>query len=301
MALKNLLETMKQEGYIVKKLDQYLLSLNERDANRRWDINSPSSASRCSMEIIANRLGLNKGQSEVEPRVRRIFDNGTNTHERLQRYMMKQGMLLLDEVPVHLDRLQIQGHTDGLLDLGRKEIGILEIKTINTHGFAKLTEAKQEHKEQASVYLVSLEERRRMLRTECTSEEELREFFLSKEYQSFIKEHYGHLEDGKTFSKSDKLFKKYEIMMKADTILWSASKPITKMVFLYEDKNTQELKEYTFMHDKALWDRLDGKFTYINEWVAKGEMPEEPFEPMTGVGARMCKFCGFKHIGANIY
>ena len=42
MALKSVFNAMKREGYIIKDLDLYLLSLNEEDNDRAIDVNAPS-------------------------------------------------------------------------------------------------------------------------------------------------------------------------------------------------------------------------------------------------------------------
>ena len=191
-----MLSTLKNEGYIIKRLDQYLLSLNDKDEDRRWDINSPSSASKCERAIAYSRLGYEPDANTVDARTRRILDNGTDTHKRLQKYMMDEGMLKMDEVPVFLDRLQIQGHTDGLLELSKYELGILEIKTINTNGFSNLLDARDDHKKQALVYMVCLEERRKWLRDKFSTEDELMSYFVTDEYYTFIENHYKHLKGG---------------------------------------------------------------------------------------------------------
>lgn len=293
MALKSVLSTLKSEGYIIKKLDQYLLAMNDRDGDRRWDINSPSSASKCPRGIVYSRLGMESDANAIDARTRRIFDNGTETHERLQKYMMDEGMLKMDEVPVFLDRLQIQGHTDGLLELSRYELGILEIKTINTNGFSKLVDAKEEHKEQALVYMVCLEERRKWLKDKFSTEEELMAYLVSEEYHTFIENHYKHMEGGQKFSRGEKLQFKYEQHMKADRLLWNTPRPINKMIFLYEDKNTQELKEFTVKLDEQLWADLEDKFEYINEFVAKKEVPPRPDEAKSK-SCNHCRWCNFK-------
>lgn len=293
MALKDVLSTLKHEGYIIKKLDQYLLSLNDKDGDRRWDINSPSSASKCERAIVYGRLDYESDANAIDARTRRIFDNGTETHERLQKYMMDEGMLKMDEVPVFLDRLQIQGHTDGLLQLNRYELGILEIKSINTNGFSKLLDARDDHKEQALVYMVCLEERRKWLKDKFSTEDEIMNYFITDEYRTFIENHYKHMEGGNHYSKGEKLQFKYEQHMKADRLLWNTPRPINKSIFLYEDKNTQELKEFTVKHDEESWMNLEDKFEYINEYVAKKEVPPRP-DNATSKSCTVCRWCNFK-------
>ena len=295
MGLKKLLDTLKSEGYIIKKLDQFLLAKNDEDeGDRRSDINSPSSASRCERAIVYGRLGYETDGNSIDARTRRIFDNGHGMHDRLQKYMREQGILVMDEVPVYLDRLQIQGHTDGLLQLTKFELGVLEIKSINTNGFSKLIDARADHKEQGLVYLVCMEERRLWLKENFESIEELQKYLVSKEYQEFVENHYQHMKSGNHYSRGDKLIFKYEQHMQADELLWKTPRPINKMVFLYEDKNTQELKEYVVLYNEEAWESLEEKFEYINRYIAKNKVPPKPKEA-TSKSCTMCRWCSFKN------
>lgn len=294
MALSKILNTLKNEGYILKRLDQYLLSLNERDANRRWDINSPSAISKCPREIAYSRLGYEPDSNAIDARTRRILDNGTYVHIRLQDYLLKEGILKMDEVPVFLDEYQIQGHTDGLLQINDYELGILEIKSINSASFSKLIDAKPEHKEQALVYMMSLENRRLWLKSNFKTEEELQKYFVSDEYQKFILDHYNHLVDGDKYTREEKLYFKYEQHMKADRLLFNTPRPITKMIFLYENKDTQELKEFTVKFDEELWGEIKEKLEYINSFVNKKELPPRP-EGATSKNCSICRWCNYKN------
>ena len=65
------------------------------------------------------------------------------------------------------------------------------------------------------------------------------------------------------------------------------------MIFLYEDKNTQELKEFTVKYDEELWKDLEAKYEYINEYVAKKEVPPRPDEA-TSNNCSLCRWCSFK-------
>ena len=153
MALKAVFSAMKREGYIVKDLDLYLLGLSATDEDRAIDVNAPSQAGVCMRARYYARTGAPRDGASIDARTRRIFDNGTKTHERLQEYLLKQGMLLMDEVPVHNYEYNIQGHTDGVLKLSASERGILEIKSINSNGFSSLKGAKEDHRKQGLVYI----------------------------------------------------------------------------------------------------------------------------------------------------
>lgn len=284
--------TLKRDGYIVKRLDQYLLSMNDKDGDRRWDINSPSSAGKCPRAVVYSRLNYDRDSNSVDARTRRIFDNGTGVHERLQKYMLDCELLAMDEVPVFDDKLQIQGHTDGLLNLSKFELGVLEIKSINSNSFSKLVDAKEEHKLQAITYMYCLENRRKWLKDNYSTEEELDKYLNSKKYEKFIREHYGHMEDGAKFTAEEKFKFKLECHQKADKIMWNASRPINKMVFLYENKDNQELKEFTVKFDEEMMETLIEKYKYINEHVAEQKIPPRPKE-CTSKSCYNCKWCSF--------
>ena len=120
-----------------------------------------------------------------KPEKQRVFGNGDGVHERIQVDLCRAGVLdvsMFDdtqETPISIPEYKIGGHTDGVLNFGPKEdtgktfnfFGnecpcykfldpsqrrILEIKSINTMGFSKLTGAKAEHVSQASIYGAAL-------------------------------------------------------------------------------------------------------------------------------------------------
>jgi hypothetical protein len=293
VALKKVLNTLKSDGYIIKKLDQYLLSINDKDEDRRWDINSPSSAGACPRGIVYSRLGYEADINNTDARTRRIFDNGTHVHLRLQEYMLKDGQLAMDEVPVFDDDLQMQGHTDGLLNLSKYELGILEIKSINDNGFKSLVDAKEEHKQQAQSYMYCLENRRKWLKERFNTIEELEVYTGSKEYENFIRAHYKHIKDGSKHTAEEKFQFKLACHTKADIILWSCSRPINKMVFLYENKNDQEFKEYTVKWNEETIEEMKVKLAYVNKHVAEKKIPPRP-EGATSKSCQHCRWCRFR-------
>lgn len=291
MGLKRLMKTCKEEGYVLKKLDRYLLKMNDKDIDRRYDINSPSSAGACPRSIAYSRLGYEPDDS-VDARTRRIFDNGTHTHIRLQRYLLDEGILAMDEVPVFYDDLQIQGHTDGLLTISKFEGAILEIKSINNEQFTKLIDAKEEHKVQAQVYMYCLEMRRLYLRERFSSNKELEDYLNSEEYVEFIRNHYKHLKDGEKYTAEEKFNFKLNCHKEADRLVFVLSRPINKMVFVYENKNNQEIKEYCVKWNQEFVDDIIEKFTEINEAVLAKKLPTRP-EGVTK-SCSTCRWCKFK-------
>lgn len=292
MALKAVFSAMKREGYIIKDLDLYLLGLNATDEDRAIDVNAPSQAGVCMRARYYARTGAPRDVASVDARTRRIFDNGTKTHERLQEYLLKQGMLLMDEVPVHNYEYNIQGHTDGVLKLSASERGILEIKSINSNGFSSLKGAKEEHRRQGLVYIFCLEERRKYLQATYKTRASF-DKSLGKRMKEYAKL-YQHLKDGSKHTREEKIEFQCELHAKMDSILYDTRVPITKVVFLYENKDTQDLKEYTVSMSEAssknILAEVLGEFEELNKYVERGIIPSRCAKCKSDPACRWCSF-----------
>ena len=310
MALKSVFNAMKQEGYVIKPLDMYLLSLNSKDNDRATDVNSPSQASVCNRANYYARKGY-QNDGSIDPRTRRIFDNGTKTHERLQEYLLEQGILIGDEVPCIHPNYNIQGHTDGFLCLGKvltetvivpqgvcrarkqvnkySEVGILEIKSINSNGYSQLKDAKPEHKQQAMIYLYCAEERRLLLQTKYPS---IQDFFASTEERAeeFAKR-YEHLQDGAKHTREEKIKFQVKLCLDADYILYNTTRPITKVVFLYENKDNQDLKEFVVKRDDSILGATLEKYERLNKACDTNTIPDREG---TSKSCMTCRYCNYK-------
>jgi hypothetical protein len=269
MSLGNVFKTMKKTG-LVKQLDQYLLkqSNNENDGDRKNETNSPSGALGCCRANYYQRQGIAK--DSIDARVRRIFDNGHGMHERIQKYLTDMGVLLMDEVPLVNAEYEIQGHTDGILDMQgtRTEVEILELKSINSRQFSALKDAKEEHKAQAHVYMFVAEEHRKYLRERYPTHVEFKRSELVRR-KTYAKR-YQHLEDGAKFTRAQKIKHKVEQHMTMDRILYDVVKPITKAIILYECKDTQEMKEFPITFTNEVMKPVLDKYAINNEaWRTK--------------------------------
>ena len=288
MSMKSLFNTVKQKDGLVKQLDQFLLKhdTHVEDGDRKSVTNSPSSALGCSRANYYQREGIQK--DVIEPRVRRIFDNGHGVHARLQGYLTAMGFLLMDEVPLFNAEYEIQGHTDGIGTLSKnpKVCEILEIKSINTNQFSKLREPKEEHRAQAQVYIFTAEEHRKMLKIKYPTRKDFvrSRFKRWKRYEKL----YQHLTDGSNFTRAEKIKYKVNQHMKMDKILYDLIKPITKAIVLYEDKNTQELKEFLIEMDEGLMHEVLEKYQINNEYWKMQQVP--PRECKAKTEGRWCPY-----------
>lgn len=292
MALKDMFQAMRKEGYVTAPLDRYLFEQANKPNDRAVNVNAPSQAGKCNRANYYMRNQV-EGDGGIDPRTQRIFDNGTYTHERLQTYLIDMGLLHMDEVPLINDEYNIQGHTDGFLNFG-DEVAILEIKSINSRGFSDLKDAKEEHKRQGLVYLFCAEERRLYLHRHYRTKKEFNASYAER--AEFFRGHYQHMKSGRKFTREQKIQNEVDLNLLSDNILFHTDIPITKVVFLYENKDTQELKEFvlerTISVEPILTEVLSD-YDYLNKCCAKGEVPPRPFG--SSKSCMMCKWCGYKN------
>ena len=282
---------MKKEGVVTAPLDKYLFTNANKDNDRAVNVNAPSQAGNCNRANFYMRMGYPRDMS-IDPRAQRIFDNGTYTHERLQSYLIEMGLLLMDEVPILNEEYNIQGHTDGFLGISDKEVAILEIKSINDRGFTELKDAKENHKCQGLIYLFCAEERRKYLRETYKSVEEFNASYNDR--YSYFEERYQHLKGGRKYTREQKIENEVLLNMLSDNILFYTEKPVSKVVFLYENKNTQELKEYVVERNMTTEPLLTGvleDYKFLNKCCEDNKIPERAG---TSKSCNTCRWCSFK-------
>ncbi len=294
-SFKDMFKAMEKtkHSYITGALDLYLMREANKPNDRAVNVNAPSQAGKCKRANYYMRMQYEHDGS-IDPRTQRIFDNGTYTHERLQKYLLDMHLLICDEVPVLNEQYNIQGHTDGILDLG-DEIAILEIKSINDRGFSTLKDAKEEHKQQGLIYLYCIEERRNYIHEKYPS----REVFFSescvRERRNYFSTKYQHMKSGSKYTREEKIENEVNLNMILDDILYDTDKPVSKVIFLYENKNTQELREYTVERnistEHILTDLLSG-YSYLNECVEKKELP---IREGSSKSCNMCRWCNYQN------
>lgn len=293
MALSSVFSAMKREGYVIRPLDLFLLSLNKEVNDRAVDVNAPSQAGTCLRARFYTRTGEEQDANSVDARTRRIFDNGTYMHMRMQDYLLRAGLLLMDEVPVYNYEYNIQGHTDGILKLSSVECGVLELKSINSQGFTQLKGPKEEHKRQGLIYIFCLESRRMYLQEKYSSRKAFDNSLPIRKVQ--YAKLYQHLQGGSKFSREQKIAFQVSLHIKMDSILYDLKKPITKAIFVYENKDNQELKEYCVSSQEAdskviLRDILS-EYEELNRYVADGELPPREGQSKS---CNTCRWCNYK-------
>lgn len=287
MGVKELLNSSKyNKDSITARIDNYLAT-NEEENDRAVDVNSPSQVFKCMRSLYYARTGA-ESDGFIDPRLQRIFDNGTHMHLRIQEYLTKEGSLVMDECPCIDAEANIQGHTDGILKMTEQEYAILELKSMNSILFGKLKEPKPEHIAQAMIYMYCTECRRQELVSMTEDEFENSE----KERAEFYRSRYQHLRAGKKYTKEEKIQHNIDTNLKLDNLLHTIKRPIDRIVFLYENKDNQELKEFVVEYnDDLMCDILDF-YDQVNYYVANKKVP--PREG-TSKSCNICRFCSYRN------
>ena len=91
--------------------------------------------------------------SILVPKVKRIFQNGDYLEKRVESWFYGLGILLAREKPLKMETPPISGRMDFLIKHQNYGILPVELKSINTSGFSRLTRPKTEHQIQLQIYL----------------------------------------------------------------------------------------------------------------------------------------------------
>ena len=91
--------------------------------------------------------------STLDANLQRIFQNGNYLEKRVESCFAGLGILIGREIPVKFENPSISGRIDFLIRHQEHGISPIELKSINTSGFSKLSKPKDEHSLQLQMYL----------------------------------------------------------------------------------------------------------------------------------------------------
>ena len=73
--------------------------------------------------------------------------------------------------------------------------------------------------------------------------------------------------------------------------------PIDSIDFLYENKNTQEIKEFIVYWDESIMQEIKSKYTFLNECIAKNRIPDRPEGSTKSGSCKNCKYVSIDTLG----
>lgn len=115
----------------------------------------PSGISGCRRKLFYEFILAEKDPGGIAAKTMRIFDMGHAVHDILQKQLLACGVIEKPEdieVEFFTKKGRIKGFIDAIITI-KGERYILEIKSINTKGFDGLKGPKEDHIDQANVYM----------------------------------------------------------------------------------------------------------------------------------------------------
>lgn len=224
----------------------------------------PSSAGKCSRAIVYQMLGYE--QKEMEGRILSILENGNYMHSRIEDILEQTGLMVAPELSFEKPEWRISGRSDAVIR------NFLPHESSNN--IIKLTEP---------VY--KLDENKDPVRDEQGNKIKLEDKLIYEGADNDVM-----IVELK--SVSDKGFNytpKEEHQLQLQLYMYLTG--IKLGILLYENKNTQELKEFHFEYDEKKAQRVVNQIIYVNDHVDRKELPIREYEKTDF----NCRYCNFKH------
>ena len=116
-------------------------------------------------------------REKMEPRILRVFDNGDYIHRFILRPLFSLGLVRASEIDTPPHNL-VSGRADAILTIDN-ELYVLDIKSMTTTLFRKLTQPKQDNLYQIQLYLHFFNIKKGILLYVNKDNQELKEFLVS--------------------------------------------------------------------------------------------------------------------------
>lgn len=284
--LKNLKDTYKRRDVLLPRIERHVLKKAQEPSTRRDDVMHPSEMAKsdwCGRHDFYRMTGVPANYKKRSPsfRLENVFDYGHSVHSKYQRWLTEMGVLWgtwvckecgyswVGDTPACCDRcagfkvrykevslssedLMISGHSDGVVLLD-DVYRMIEIKTV---GISTLRFEAYNLFDQ--------------YQTERLTPEELW-FLIKRPFATHIRQGqiYLHL----AHSQYPEL-------------------NIEEIVFIYEWKPTQEVKEFVVKYNPELISRTLASAEEVSCSVRKGTVPERP--EWAGKDERTCSSCEYR-------
>ena len=144
------IKTAPEDIWLNKMVDNYLTGTM---TSPRSGVFHPSTLSnKCDRAVWLIYIGQLL-DTEVDPRLNRVFQNGIYLEKRIESWFKDLGILMGREVPVKHKNPEMSGRIDFLIRHKEHAVVPVELKSINAAGFSKLKTAREDHETQLQIYL----------------------------------------------------------------------------------------------------------------------------------------------------
>lgn len=136
-----------------------------------------SDAAKTPYQLFKSMAGI----TQINPRTRRLMENGNDVHKRYIRYLEKAGVVKATEVAVR-NRL-FSGRADAVVFVDGK-LCVLEIKSMNSENFSKLKKyGTRQAYLQLQLYMHFLGIDDGIILAICSDDQRMKEFYIRRKYR----------------------------------------------------------------------------------------------------------------------
>jgi len=153
-------------------IDQFYLENQKNKEQTRFYI---TDAGKCPRAVFFKMK--NAPREPMEARILRIFEHGENIHRSIFNILYRLRLGVVTEIPIPSQEI-ISGRADAILCIGNENY-VLDIKSINSMIFRKMTQPKEENVYQIQLYMHFFNIKKAILLYVDKDQQELREFFVN--------------------------------------------------------------------------------------------------------------------------
>lgn len=159
-------------GDMLKELiDQFYLENQRNKEQTRFYI---TDAGKCPRAVFFRFK--NAPKEAMDPRIMRIFEHGENIHRSIFNVLYRLRLGVTTEIPIPAQEI-ISGRADAILCINNENY-VLDIKSINSFIFKKMTEPKEENVYQIQLYLHYFNIKKGVLLYIDKDQQDMKEFFV---------------------------------------------------------------------------------------------------------------------------
>ena len=135
-----------------RRLPRVLKYMRRRKYELGW-VHASEATNPCERVLAAQLLGYKLPREKIEPRLSRIFENGTYMHLRFSNYFLSLPAPFEVQVAVILRRWPLIGEADAIISHPKMGNIIIELKSINDRNFKLLRKPQDGHAAQVNTYM----------------------------------------------------------------------------------------------------------------------------------------------------
>lgn len=229
----------------------------------------PSAAGSCSRKIVYSMMDYPK--EGFDSRVLMIFENGTYMHNRIEHLLGDTGLMIAPELSFEKKEWRISGRSDAIIHNFLPHKSSNNIITLKEPIYEKDEEGNSVRDEKGNKTLL---------------DEDI--IYVGPDNDVMIVELKSISESGFNWIKKrgakDNHIKQLQLYMYLTGIRMG--------MLLYENKNTQEMKEFFIEYDEKIAQEVVDQIIFVNKCVDENTLPPKEFD-RTDFD---CRYCDFKNI-----